>query len=75
MLANLGQFPASVASYDKAISFNQDCVEVWYNRGLSLGDYKQFAEAVASFDKAIAIKPQKDGIVALKHTIAIKIGL
>ncbi|WP_242056808.1 tetratricopeptide repeat-containing serine protease family protein [Planktothrix sp. FACHB-1355] len=53
------KYEDAIASYDKAIQFQPDYHEAWYNRGYALGELKRYEDAIASYDKAIQFKPDK----------------
>ncbi|MBM3384390.1 MAG: tetratricopeptide repeat protein, partial [Betaproteobacteria bacterium] len=46
-----------LACYKRVIELKPDYAEAWYNRGVTLGDFKRHEEALASYDRAIELKP------------------
>jgi len=62
-LQELGQFDASVASYQRVIALKPDYAEAHYNLGSTLQRMGRLEEAVASYTQAVALKPEN----ALAH--------
>ena len=62
-LQELGQFDASVASYQRVIALKPDYAEAHYNLGSTLQRMGRLDEAVASYTQAVALKPEN----ALAH--------
>lgn len=67
LISNLDQANNSIKSgkYNETLSYNhqtaeiklEDTYEVWYNRGVKLGDLGRNIEAVSAYDEAVKIKP------------------
>jgi tetratricopeptide (TPR) repeat protein len=55
-LAELGQFDAALASYDRAIAIGADHAEAYLNRGVLFAELGRVDLALPNYDQAIAIK-------------------
>ena len=62
----MGQFGASVASYDKAVALKPDYLDAWVGRGLSYQALRQFDAAEKDFTEAIRIHPNEAGLYQLR---------
>ncbi|WP_448598176.1 tetratricopeptide repeat protein [Thermoleptolyngbya sp.] len=50
-------YPAAIASYDKALKIKPDCYQTLFNKGTVLDDLKRYEEAINCYDQALQIKP------------------
>jgi tetratricopeptide (TPR) repeat protein len=56
VLGNLGRDEEAIASWDKALEFNPNRYETWYNRSIALTNLGRIEQANASMQQAEAIK-------------------
>ncbi|MDJ0678941.1 MAG: tetratricopeptide repeat protein [Xenococcaceae cyanobacterium MO_167.B52] len=61
-LANLRQYEAAIAAYNKALAVKENDPWLWSNRGESHLKLEQYDQAIADFEQAIQIDPQKSFI-------------
>jgi tetratricopeptide (TPR) repeat protein len=55
--AELGYFPAAIASFERAVALDPNAAASWSNLGMMLKVEGQFAEAIAAHDQAVALDP------------------
>jgi tetratricopeptide (TPR) repeat protein len=56
-LAEIEEFDAAIASYDKAVKIQSNFSRIWANRGYALANLSRYEEAIDSYDKAVEIQP------------------
>lgn len=56
-LANLGQYPEALDSFNQAIELQPDYQEAWVFRGVVLIHLQRYQEALSSCNQALEIKP------------------
>lgn len=54
----LGDFRASLESFDKALRFDPELTRIWINRGLALAALRRLSEALENFDQALQREPR-----------------
>ncbi|NJM95654.1 MAG: tetratricopeptide repeat protein [Acaryochloridaceae cyanobacterium CSU_5_19] len=52
-------YRSAIAQYDQALALNPKEAEVWYSRGVALGDWGHQEDEIASYDKALLLKPDQ----------------
>ncbi len=55
--AELGHFPAAIASFERAVALDPNAAASWSNLGMMLKVEGRFAEAIAAHDRAVALDP------------------
>ncbi len=53
-------YQSALASYDKALEFQPDNDQTWYNRGVTLGELGRYDDAIKTYDKALEIRSEND---------------
>lgn len=56
-LHQFGQSAPAVDCFDRALSFDANCLQAWNDRALALEALGRSDEAIASYDKALALQP------------------
>jgi predicted O-linked N-acetylglucosamine transferase (SPINDLY family) len=69
----LRQFPAALASYDRAIAIAADSADAHFNRGNVLNALKQIEAAIASYDAAIALGSRNNGVYGVRRHARMEI--
>jgi tetratricopeptide (TPR) repeat protein len=62
--ADLQQYEAALADYNRAIELNPKLVEAYTNRGALYADLQQYEQALADYNRAIELNPQFVGAYA-----------
>lgn len=60
--AAASQYEQAIAFYQRVLTLQADCYEVWYERGLALERRGDYTEAIASYDQALSLRPAEDAI-------------
>lgn len=57
--AELGLYPSSIDSFDRAISCEPNSDKIWYNRGRALQQLEPYEPALESFDRAVELNEKR----------------
>jgi Tfp pilus assembly protein PilF len=60
-------YESAIQRFDQVLAAVPDCVEVWYERGLTLETWGYYGDAVASFDRALALRPTSTVAASVWH--------
>lgn len=58
--AAASHYEAAIAYFNQVLELQDNCYEVWYERGLSLERRGDYIEAIASYDRALSLQPIDD---------------
>lgn len=58
--AAASQYEQAIAFYNQVLELQDNCYEVWYERGLALERRGDYIEAIASYDRALSLNPVDD---------------
>jgi tetratricopeptide (TPR) repeat protein len=72
--AELGQFPAAIASFERAKALNPTAAPSWSNLGMMLKVEGRFAEAIAAHDRAVALNPANHRFRVNRAVALLKMG-
>ena len=68
-----GNQRGAIAAYNKAIKFNPDLTEIYYNRGIAKNSLGQYKQAIADYDLSLKLNP--DSALSYSNRAASKIAL
>mgnify|MGYP002776993255 CR=1 FL=1 len=65
--AGAKQYERAVDLYNQALTFQADCYEVCYQRGLALEALGDYIEAIASYERALGLNPGQEAVNEILH--------
>lgn len=69
----IGKYEDAIADFNRALTFNNNEINVLHNRALAYGKLKLFADALEDFDRVCELQP--DGILALEERAKVNCNL